>query len=348
MSTTSADRHRPRRRTRTLLLALALLGTAALAGCGSPDEPSNDKGGQGPLTVGLTYVPNIQFAPFYVAESLGYYEDAGLEVKLKHHSFSEPQFGALSAGREDVVYAGGDEMLQARSKGVPVVDVATLYHEYPVAVMVPKDSPVTEAADLEGRTIGTPGPFGETYFGLLAVLKSAGLSESDVKVQHIGFTQQAALAGGKVDAVTGYLNNDAVQFARSGVDVRTIGPADGDGSLPLVAAGLGASEDLTGDRPEELKALVAATLKGVQYTIDHPEKAVELSAEFVPGLEDPKKRKDALAVLEATIPLMENHDGTPGRNDPAAWERMVEFMHSHDLLSSRLPAEEAFDNSFLP
>ncbi|MFF2044083.1 ABC transporter substrate-binding protein [Kitasatospora sp. NPDC058170] len=332
----------------TGLTALAVLASSALTGCGGATAGSADRAEGHALTIGLTYVPNIQFAPFYAAQSLGYYKDAGLTVNLRHHSFTDAQFGALAAGQEDVVFAGGDEMLQARSQSVPIVDIATLYNRYPAAVMVRADSPVKEPADLKGRTVGTPGPYGETYFALLAVLESAGLSASDVQVQNIGFTQQAALVGNKVDAVTGYLNNDAVQFAQSGTAVRTIQPAGSASSLPLVAAGLGASRTVLTNRSADLKAFVAATLKGVQYTVDHPDQAVDLSKKFIPGLDDAKKQADALAVLKETVPLLQSSGTKPGYNDPAVWDRMEEFMRTHGLLTKPVTAQEAFDNSLLP
>ncbi|MFJ8433992.1 ABC transporter substrate-binding protein [Kitasatospora sp. NPDC094019] len=332
----------------TGLTAIVLLTGSALAGCGSGAASSADRAEGHALTVGLTYVPNIQFAPFYVAESLGYYKDAGLKVDLHHHSFTDAQFGALAAGQEDVVFAGGDEMLQARSQSVPVVDIATLYTRYPVAVMVRADSPVKQAEDLKGRTIGTPGPYGETYFALLALLQSAGLSASDVQVQNIGFTQQAALIGNKVDAVTGYLNNDAVQFAQSGTAVRTIQPSGSADALPLVAAGLGTGQETLKNRSADLKAFLAATFKGVQYTVDHPDQAVDLSKKFVPGLDDSKKQADALAVLKETVPLLQSSGAKPGYNDPAVWDRMEEFMRSHSLLTKPVTVKEAFDNSLLP
>src|SRR5690625_3312810 len=165
--------------------ALALLtGTALLlAACAEPEaEPGPDATTEAAdeLGIGLTYTPDVQFAPFYVAEARGYYEDAGVDVSLRHHGASEALFGALEAGEADLVVAGGDDMLQARSAGVPVVTVATNYEEYPVVLIVPADSDITTAADLAGHSVGIPGPFGETYFGLLALLDSAGLTAEDV------------------------------------------------------------------------------------------------------------------------------------------------------------------------
>ncbi|MGO2111375.1 MAG: ABC transporter substrate-binding protein, partial [Pseudoclavibacter sp.] len=198
------------------IMAAAAAIVVAIAGCapaGGEAGGGSAGGGSGEtLTVGLTYTPNIQFAPFYVAEAQGFFDEVGLDVELRHHGQSEDLFGALQGGTEDVVYAGGDEIVQSRSNGTDVVSIATLYNEYPAALIVPEDSPIETAADVRGHTIGTPGPFGQTYFALLALLQAGGMTESDIDLQSIGFTQQAALTSGKVEGVMGFVNNDAVQF----------------------------------------------------------------------------------------------------------------------------------------
>src|SRR5699024_1526091 len=142
---------------RTVLAAAAAAPLLALAGC-AIDSPQEDETGADlpQLTLGLTYVPNVQFAPFYLAEQKGYFTDAGVDVTLRHHGESEELFGALQSGTEDVVVAGGDEMMQARSSGVPVVDIATMYTTYPVALIVPADSPIQSPDDLAGHSIGVP------------------------------------------------------------------------------------------------------------------------------------------------------------------------------------------------
>ncbi|MFB7664986.1 ABC transporter substrate-binding protein [Kitasatospora sp. NPDC056138] len=342
----------PAARARVGAVALALVGSAVLSACASDPtaaKSSDDKGGGQSLTVGLTYIPNIQFAPFYVAESKGFYKDAGLKVTLRHHSFTDDLFGGLTAGKEDIVYAGGDEMLQGRAKGVPVVDIASLYHTYPVAMLVPQDSPIHKVEDLRGHSVGTPGPYGETYFGLLAMLKSAGLTTKDVNVQNIGFTQQAALAGHKVDAVMGYLNNDAVQFEQAGVAVRPVEGTGGAAALPLAAAGLGATKTTLDQHGDDVKKFVAATLRGVQYTVEHPDEAVSISKTYIPGMNDQKQQASALAVLKATVPLMQTPaSGKPGLNDAATWDKMASFMKEQGLLDKPVTATDAYSNSYLP
>ena len=319
------------RRTLTRTLAALAVPALVLAGCAS--TPS----GHGEVVIGLTYTPDVQFAPFYVAEAKGYYEDSGAEVTLRHHGASESLFGALEAGEEHLVVAGGDEMLQARSAGVPVVSVGALYEDYPAALIVPEDSPIQGPQDLAGHSIGLPGPYGQTYFFLLVLLAEAGLTEAQAGVEYIGFTQQAALSAGHVDAVIGFTNNDVVQFEHAGTPVRTITPEQ----LPLAGSGIGAHEDVDA---AALAAVLAATYRGVQDVIDDPEGAVAIAAEHVPGLAAPATQEAALATLEATIEL---YGGADGHQDPALWEQMAAFMGEQGLLEGEVDPAAAMTNEFL-
>jgi NitT/TauT family transport system substrate-binding protein len=324
----------------TLFAALAI--TSALAGCGAS---SADNGTTGSLTLGLTYVPNIQFAPFYVADDLGYYKAAGLSVTFHHHNGGEDEFAALVAGREDAIFASGDEVLGARAQDIPIVDVATIWTKYPVTLIVPANSSIQSPADLRGHTIGVPGAYGATYIGLLALLKNAGLAASDVKIQSIGFTQVSALLTHHVDAVMGYINNEPLQIKKAGMDVRTFDVA---GAQPLISNGLAALQTTLDKKPDLIKALIKATLQGVDYTNAHPQEAVNISKKYVPGLNDPAAAADALAVLQATIPLWQTASGKPGNNDAQAWQSMESFLQTNSLLKQSVDASKAFSNDYLP
>jgi NitT/TauT family transport system substrate-binding protein len=338
--------HRPGVRL-TLLIASLLVVLLPLAGCGG--TASGSAGGTGkslaPLTVGLTYVPNIQFAPFYVADALGYYRAVGLNVTFHHHGANEDEFGALLAGREDAIFAGGDETLQARSAGAPLVYVANVFRKYPITLIVPANSPIKTAVDLRGHSVGIPGRYGADYTGLLALLYSAHLTQSDVHIQSIGYTQVPALLSHRVDAVMGYINNEPLQLRKAGFPIRTI---DVSSVQPLVSDGLAATQRELQTHPEQIKALIAATLRGVQYVIAHPQEAVNLSEKYVPGLDEPTNAANALAVLQATIPLWQGGTAKPGYTDPAAWQSMANFLQSEKLLSGPVNANQAYSNAYLP
>lgn len=323
---------------------LALLVVSALAACGQ----QTSAGGK-PLhhiTLGLTYIPNVQFAPFYAAKQLGYYKDAGLDVTLRHHTFTEDEFSALVGGKEDAIFAGGDETLQARSKGVPIVYVAQVFTRYPVALIVPANSSIHTAADLRGHSIGVPGKYGATYIGLLALLQTAGLHESDVNIQTIGFQQVPTLLAHRVDAVMGYINGDAVAFQQANFPIRTLSVGD---TQPLISNGLAALESELQAHPDDIKALVQATLRGLQYTLAHPTEAFNIckTGNFVPGLADPKTAATQTAVLQATLPLWQQ-GAKPGYNDPAAWQSMAGFLQAQGLLGGAVDVTKALSNDYLP
>lgn len=327
-----------RRRFLQAVTAAGLLATGVGATACSTGTGASSGAAVGRLTVGLTYTPDIQFAPFYVAAEKGYFTDAHLEVNLRHHGANESLFGAIQAGQEQVVYAGASEMLQARSQGVPLVNFTTHYQSFPVVLVVPEDSPIQRAADLRGRSVGVPGPFGETWFGLLALLQGAGLTENDVEIKHIGFTQQAALTAQQVDAVMGYANNDAVRLQSAGVPVRTL-PIVEDGNVPLVGIGLGAPETVMVARSNDLTTLHEAVLRAIGDIVADPQQAIALSANHVPGLES--QRDSALATLMATIPLY-GAQADWGKQNPQTWAAMSAFMQEMGLLGSPVPASEAY------
>ena len=324
------------------MLALLLAGT--LAACAQQTTA-----GSKPLhhlTIGLTYIPNVQFAPFYVAKQLGYYQEAGLDVTLRHHTFTEDEFSALVGGKEDAIFAGGDEMLQARSKGFPAVYVAQVFTKYPVTLIVPANSSIQTVADLRGHSIGIPGKYGADYIGLLALLKNAGLRESDVNVQTIGFQQVPTLLAHRVDAVMGYINGDAIAFQQANFAIRTLSIGDGQ---PLISNGLGALERELQTHPDDIKALVKATLRGLDYTLAHPTEAFNIckNDKYVPGLTDPKTAATQTAVLQATLPLWQQ-GAKAGYSDPAAWQSMASFLQSQGQISGTVDASKAYSNAYLP
>lgn len=320
-------------------------GTAVQAARSASASGDPSAGGSGSAsatsgTIGLTYIPNIQFAPWYWALDRGLFTAQGVQATLRHHGAQEGLFTALSAGDEQFAVAGGDEMLQARAQGMDLVSIATVYQRYPVVVIVPSGSSITTLADLRGRRIGVPGKYGETWFGLLVALRSAGLTQADVDVQAIGYTQQAALATRKVDAVVGYSNNDAVQFARNGVAVRQIALGT---NVPLVGISLVTTAPVLASSPGLCRGVARATVAGMRAVAANPSAAVQDAVSHVPELSASSAQANALATLRATIPLL----GTTGYVDAAAWRRMGSFMSDAGLLQGRVDTAKAIDTGVL-
>ncbi|HET8843234.1 MAG TPA: ABC transporter substrate-binding protein, partial [Ktedonobacteraceae bacterium] len=267
-----------RRRMPFFLLAIALLLVSMLlAACGSTTPTTTGSNGAlTDVTIGLGYVHDVQFSPFYVAIKKGYYKAVGLNVTT-HPGIVTDLFAELVANRHTFIFAGGDETLEARSKNLPVVDVSTLYQRYPVSLIVPDNSPIKTLADLKGHSIGEPGPYGSTHTGLLALLHQAGLTANDVKLESIGFNQVDFLKQGRVDAVIGYTNNEPLQLRRLGMQVRTFDVSD---YQPMISNGIVTTEKTLKDQKKMVDAFVQATIRGLNDVIADPAGALDASKSY--------------------------------------------------------------------
>ena len=320
-------RHRP-----SFILTISLffvLSSMFVTACGGSSTSTNTGSSTGnslkDVSIGLGYIPNIQFAPFYVAQSKGYYKAAGLNVTF-HHGFVNDVIGSMVLGHDNFVFATGDEELVARSKHLPVVNVATIYQRYPVSLIVPANSSIRTLADLKGHTIGEPAPYGATHIGLLALLYQAHLSLSDVHVQEIGFTQVAALLTHKFDAVVGYSNNEPLQLRQQGLQVRTFDVSD---YQPLISNGIITTESTLQNEPDVVRAFVQATIKGLKDVIANPADAVQISKNYVQGMDI----NNAMSVLQATIPIWQGNGQKPlGYNDEATWQSMEQFLVAQNVI----------------
>lgn len=312
-----------------------VISALLLVGCGA--DPS--KNNSALLTAGLTYVPDIQFAPFYVAQEKGFFADENLDVEIRHHGQSETLFGAIQSGTENVVFAGGAEMIQARSEGVEIVNFATIYQHYPVVVIVPEASEIQTIQDLRGKRVGLPGEFGENWFGLLKMLQEADMTRDDIEITSIGYTAQAALPQGHVDAIIGFSNNDYVRFLNSDFPVRAIPLMDGE--VPLVSVGLGTMQHtLENDKPT-IEALRRAIIRAINDIKADPAGAVELSAKYVPNLTTPEAKQAALVTLNATIKLYGEGDEIASQV-PENWVSTANLLDEIGMLSAEVDVHDVF------
>ncbi len=319
----------------TLVAALTLTASGAMAQSDdvATAEPTS-------LTVGLGYIPSVQFAQFYLADQAGYYADAGLEVDFQNKI--DPELVTLLArGAVDIGMADGTSVIPAVSQGIPVVYGATIYGRDPNVVFSLDETGVEEVSDLAGLRIGIPGLYGSSWVALQALLGSAGLTPDDAEVvTYPDFGQGVAVGSGQVDAATGFVTNEPVQLTLQGLDVDVLRVAD---VAPLPGPGLVTGRDTLASKGEALRAFTAATIRAMEDIIEDPQLGLEATFERVPELaSDPGTQ---LAILEATIEswtsdYVEEHG--LGSIDPAVWESGLEIMRS--LPDSVVKAELSVDD----
>ena len=322
-------------------LVLLMLGMAlVLSGCAS-SKSTNEAGALTHVRLPLGYIPNIQFAPLYVTVEKGFFRDAGIEVEFDY-KFETDGVALVGAGELPFAVVSGEQVLLARAQGLPVTYVAAWYQQYPVSVVAKSEAGVLVPQDLKGKKIGLPGLFGANYIGFRALLNAGKLTEADVTLDSIGFNQVELVAAGKQDIVVGYTANEPIQLRSRGIAVTEIRVAD---YAQLAANGLLTSEKVIAENPDLVRAFVGAFIKGLRYSIDHPDEAFTLSESYIPNFAD----LDADVQKQVLATSMEQWKAERlGYSDPQAWENMQNVLLDMGLISEKMDLSKAFTNQFIP
>lgn len=293
-----------------------------------------------PVKVAFSYIPNVQFAPFYVADARGRFAAEGLKIEYDYGTTTD-YMQLVARGERDFLNASGDEVALARAQGLPVVYIAAVYQQYPVAIFAQKGKGLTGAESLTKLKVGLPGKFGATYIGYKAILYASKIDETKVDAVEIGFTQAQSVQAGKVDAAVGYVNNEPVQLKAMGVAVDVLKVAD---VYNLPSAGIVTSERLLAAKPEMARGFLRGLFAGMRDTKADPKAAFADVLKVVP--EAQKTADVQQQVLAATIEL----SGDPaqyGTIDPAAWTRMTTFMKETALVKGDPQPEAMYTTRFV-
>lgn len=311
-------------------------------------QDANETAAPSSLTVGLGYIPSVQFAPFYLADQAGYYADSGLDVTFQNKI--DPELITLLAqGTVDIGMADGTSVIPAVSQGIPVVYGATIYGRDPNVVFSLAEAGINDVSDLAGKKVGIPGRYGSSWVALQAMLETAGLTPDDLEiVTYPDFGQAVAVSTGQVDAATGFSSNEPVQLALQGLEVKVLSVAD---IAPLPGPGLVVGTDTLATKGEALRAFTAATIRAMQEIEADPQVGLDATFARVPELaSDPDTQQ---AILEATIESWRSDYASEhglGSIDWTAWESGLEIMRSlpGSVVSDSLTVEDLVTSELEP
>src|SRR5690606_33168933 len=277
------------------------------------DEPTQ-------VIISIGYIPDIQFAPYYVGIETGFFAERGIDLVIQHRQETD---GARLLGTGEIKFAvlSGEQVLLARQQGLPLVYFFAWYQRFPVAVAAKADSGINSIEDLAGRSVGTPVKEGASYIGLEALLGAAGLTDDDIDLQTTGYAQVETLLTDRVDSVVVYVANEPVHIEAAGEEVVLLPVSD---YANLVSNGLITNENVIENEPELVRAMAEAFAESLRYATDHPDETYEISKKFVEGLDDPANEATAREVLARSTELWQGE--RYGMSDPEAWENMQEVL----------------------
>lgn len=270
------------------------------------------------------YIPNIQFAPFYVADIRGYYQEEGIALEMDY-TMGPDVLKLTALDKVQIASADPDGFLHAVVRGLPLVHVATLYQRYPLALISKK--PILDGEQLKGKRIGISGTYGSSYLGLKAMLAEMNLELSDIRLATIGFTQVPALREDQVDAVVGYVNNEPILLRAEGetIHTRSLGP---DFAFPGV--GLMTSAKFFKNHPDKVHGFLRATFRAMADILADPRGMFELVVkEKLPELQNETHYQNAFRILEATLPFWQTEEVTThgfGQAKTALWDQLSKTL----------------------
>lgn len=331
-------------RHRIWAIALAVLALAlALTACGEKSEDTT--GEREGFSLTLDFYPNADHAGIYMAQKLGYFEEAGLDVSIDTPSDPAAPMKLVAAGSTDLAISYEPEVALAREQDLDVVAVGALVNRPLTSLIWLNKSGIKGVADLKGKTIATAGiPYQDAF--LKTILARVKLTPDDVKAVNVGFGLLPALVGGSAQAMLGgFLNVEGVDLRERG-KAPVVTPVDKLGvptydELVLVAR----RQSLEAD-PEKFRLFLAALARGTEAAVQQPGAATDAITEANPDLEP----KLTAAEVKATLPLLGARvSGQPyGYMDPDEWSAFTAWMRDNQLIASLPEPGALLDNGYLP
>lgn len=324
------------------LSTVALAAVAALiTGCsasgsvdGNDDTVELTKLSVSPVVIGPTYWPF-----YFIPQSLGYYEDEGLDVEILPLNAGVTQ--ALLTDQIDIGGAGFEFLAQAAD-----IDQLAWYmmtDKFIFAPMVRGDSPVQSIADLAGARIGINETRNEVYAEF--VLTAGGVAKGDYELVPLGEAAPAAMAldKGEVDAIIIPANQSylAALEAAPDADIRIVEPEAFD---RYYNTGLMANKDfLTNDRETAL-AFGRAIAKGMIWLHENPRATAEMILELEPDAA--ADLDDAIAQVSRSAEWNKRIYDERGVIDAAVLQDEVDLLVALGLLDTAYDVSRNVDTSF--
>jgi NitT/TauT family transport system substrate-binding protein len=282
------------------------------------------------------------FGPIRLAQGKGYFKQAGLDVEFAVGRGGVDVAKQVGAGNAPLGGIVADGPIMVRGNGVPVKIVAVFGGKGFMQLVVREDSGITKPADLKGKTITTMSYQDTTFYALLGLMASAGLTQSDVNVQQVGPTGVwQFVAEGKAAGMAG-VPDWIPPIMAAGVKVKVI-PTEQ--YFPHMAQGIAVSDDMIKQKPEMIRKFVRAALRGMKDIMDNPEKAADEFVGFVPEW----KGKEAGVKFAFNMYAKDVYPGQPtlGEVNAERLSKLQDFYLEKGFIQKATPVNELYTNEFI-
>jgi len=282
------------------------------------------------------------FGPWMVAREAGYYAREGLEVEFVSAKGGVDSAKQVGAGNAVVGGSLGDTPILVRPNGVPVKTVALIGGGGLMQLVVHKKAGINGPADLRGKTVSIMSFSDTTYYALLGMISTAGLTKNDINAQPAGPVNIWKLfVAGEADAMAA-VPDWIVDAETAGADIEII-PANA--YFQSMAQTIVASDRVIAEKPELVGKLVRATLAGLSDIMANPKSA---AAVYVKAMPAHAGRESQIArVFELYNKYVYAGQARLGEMDRARLQKLQDFYVATGIVSQPLPLDDLYTNAFI-
>jgi ABC-type nitrate/sulfonate/bicarbonate transport system substrate-binding protein len=252
-------------------VAMLPAAAALLEVCGPLDAQAATKS-LGSLRFQFDWITNIQFGGSFIAQSKGYYQQAGVDVTLVTGGPNVTVIPVVQSGNALVGVVDPPTSAEANTKGADIVIIGAGYQRSPLSVISLADAPITKPSELVGKKVG----IGATSISIMqAFMKANKLDYDSMHVVPIQ-SDPTPLADHQVDGYVGFSSNEAVTLQLEGHPVHVMLLADF--GLNSFAENYGVQRSSLDDAQKraQIKAFMTGEIRGWQDVVANPQPAVNL------------------------------------------------------------------------
>lgn len=326
-----------RRTIRSLVLATSLGGFALAAHA------------QEKVTFNMAWLPQGSVIGPIIAQSQGYYRDAGLDVNLVRGYGGNRTANELDQGQYQFGYVDPISLVLNRSNGGKIRLVGAINTQWPGGICyVTKRHKPKSIDDLKGLTMGG-GSASPVHNVVPAWLELNGKAKDSIRLLRLDpAVVDASLIEGKIDLAECWRgSNRAVtqkQAASAGVDVAWIEYSDF--GLDAYGSGFATTEEIIAKRPDLVKKFLQASYKGYQFALANPEQAADAMLKAYPTV-DRAVALQQIKEINALIVDAQAKDRGLGHLRDERIRSTVQFVDKAFGLGGKVKAEDIYTNDML-
>ncbi len=273
-----------------LLGVLGLAITSLLFACGGSDAGTIQRSTENlqPVDFALDW-SGPEYMGFYIAQTMGYYADRGLNVRLLPGAGSAAAsegildgsigFGTVSANaviREIVDRAGSGAFATESVPHIPAI----IFSQSPSVIITGKNRRISKPQDLAGLKIGYTSEVAEAYRQFIELLGLNPGLEEQITLQEDLLQSTRKLKEGEIDALVTYMMDVPPVLEVDGFQHNATLLSDLGLNVPSQCIFVGSSAQIS---PETLSAFIDASCEGWDYVRRNPENAAKLFEKMLPG-----------------------------------------------------------------